>query len=264
MTVVAEGIMPGNIEPGGSLIQALLERVREAAREREVADLRLGLGYSAVVLDDGRAGLAYTVGAERPGCCAVLDDAGTLRGRNAWELLEGAFSDNSLRASLGVATINALAPADPRRELEGDLLQHLRVAGEDRVGMVGYFAPFMPLKDRVADFHVLEERELAEPHVHPAREAERILPRCSVVILTSVTIVNGTFEGLLRHAGRAREVALVGPSTPLIPEPFRRHRVTLLAGSRVRDVRRLLEIVSEGGGTRHLGPTLRKVVMRTS
>lgn len=262
--MVGKGVpgMSVGTESRGSVVEALLRRVREEARQREIAELCLGLGYSAVVLDDGSAGLAYTVRAGRPECCSVLDDAGTLRGRNAWELLAGAFPGDPVRASLGVAIINALAPADSGHELEGDLLEHLRVAGDDRVGMVGYFAPFMPLKERVAAFHVLEERELAEPDVHPAREAGRILPRCSVVVLTSVTLVNGTFEELIRYAEGAREIALVGPSTPLFPEIFRPYGVTLLAGSRVRDVRRLLEIISEGGGRRHLGPALRKVAMR--
>lgn len=253
--------MTASTGSGGSLIESLLQRVRERAQEREIADLRLGLGYSAVALDDGKAGLAYTLRSERLECCAVLDDAGSLRGRNAWDLLERTFSSDSPGPSLGVATINALAPNNPDLEREGDLLAHLRVAGEDRVGMVGYFAPFLSLREQVTEFHVLEEMERPEPFVFPAREAERILSRCSVVILTSVTVVNGTFEELIRYTGRAREVAMVGPSTPLFPDIFRGKGVTLLAGSRVRDVSRLLEIVSEGGGTRHLGPALRKVAI---
>lgn len=256
--------MPEGTEMGGTIIEALLERVRDAAAQRTVTNLCLGLGYTAAVLDDGSAGVAYTVRAERSGCCAVLDDAGTLRGRNAWELLAGAFPGDPLRASLGVAIINALPPADSAPEMEGDLLDHLRAGNKDRVGMVGYFAPFMRLKERVGAFHVLEEQEVPEADVLPAREAGRILPRCSVVIVTSVTIVNGTFDALMRHTGGAREIALVGPSTPLLPDVFRRYGVTLLAGSRVKDVPRLLEIVSEGGGRRHLGPALRKITMRTA
>lgn len=246
------------------VLDALLEYVRQAAAQRAVADLCLGLGYSSVALDDGNAGVAYTLHGARPGCCSVLDDAGTIRGRNAWELLADAFSGHPLRATLGVATINALASPDKEAVLEGDLLKHLGVSSEDQVGMVGYFAPFMPLKERVKGFYVLEEQELGEPDVYPAQEAENILPRCSVAVITSVTIVNGTFDALIGLTANAREVVLVGPSTPLFPEVFRPYGVTMLAGSRVRDVRRVFEVVSESGGTRHFGSAVRKLAIRVA
>jgi len=251
-------------ELGKGILDALLQHVRQAAEQRTVADLCLGLGYSSVVLDDGNAGVAYTLHGARPGCCSVLDDAGSIRGRNAWELLAGAFSGHPLRATLGVATINALAPAHSEAELEGDLLEHLPVSREDQIGMVGYFAPFMRLKERVGGFYVLEEQEFAEPDVYPAEKAAKILPQCSVVVITSVTIVNGTFDALVGLAAGAREVVLVGPSTPLFPQVFRHYGVTLLAGCRVKDARRLLQIVGESGGTRHFGPAVRKLAMRVA
>lgn len=246
------------------ILDALLQHVREAAEQRTVTDLCLGLGYSSVVLDDGSAGVAYTLHGARPGCCSVLEDAGSIRGRKAWELLAGSFSGHPLRATLGVAIINALAPVDSRAELGGDLLEYLEVRPDDQIGMVGYFAPFMRLKELVKGFYVLEEQELGEPDVYPAEEAAKILPQCSVFVITSVTIVNGTFDTLIQLASKAREVVLVGPSTPLFPEVFRRYGVTLLAGSRVTDTRRLLEIVSESGGTRHFGSALRKLLIRVA
>jgi uncharacterized protein (DUF4213/DUF364 family) len=38
----------------------LLERRAEKAQHRVVRDVRIGLGYTAVLLDDGACGLAYT------------------------------------------------------------------------------------------------------------------------------------------------------------------------------------------------------------
>ena len=36
------------------------ELLAEKARQRVIRDLRIGLGYTAVLLDDGACGLAYT------------------------------------------------------------------------------------------------------------------------------------------------------------------------------------------------------------
>jgi hypothetical protein len=42
------------------------DRLQPAALEKTVADVRIGLGHTAVRLDDGRTGLALTVLQEGP------------------------------------------------------------------------------------------------------------------------------------------------------------------------------------------------------
>ncbi len=58
---------------------------------------------------------------------------------------------------------------------------------------------------------------------------------------------------------RAREVAILGPSTPMLPDLFAKCPVTLLSGVAVIDPERAPRIVSESGGTRQLGPAVRKL-----
>jgi len=55
---------------------------------------------------------------------------------------------------------------------------------------------------------------------------------------------------------------LLGPSTPFMPEVFRRHGVTMLSGLQVVDAAQVLRVVSEGGGTRQFGRAARKVSLR--
>jgi uncharacterized protein (DUF4213/DUF364 family) len=49
------------VDAGGAvIIDELVELLSEKAQHRVVRDVRIGLGYTAVVLDDGACGLANT------------------------------------------------------------------------------------------------------------------------------------------------------------------------------------------------------------
>jgi uncharacterized protein (DUF4213/DUF364 family) len=82
-------------------------------------------------------------------------------------------------------------------------------------------------------------------------------------VLSATTLLNHTIDGLLDLCRSAREIALLGPSTPFLPEVFTRHGVTMLSGLQVVDAPHVLRIVSEGGGTRQFGRTVRKLNLRT-
>jgi uncharacterized protein (DUF4213/DUF364 family) len=83
------------------------------------------------------------------------------------------------------------------------------------------------------------------------------------VIISATTLINETFDEIVAHTMSAREVILLGPSTPLLPEAFEGTPLTYLAGIQIIDRRKTLAIVSEGGGTRRLTKlgTVRKVVV---
>jgi uncharacterized protein (DUF4213/DUF364 family) len=67
---------------------------------------------------------------------------------------------------------------------------------------------------------------------------------------------------MLDLSKNAGEIAILGPSTPFIPEIFDRHGVTLLSGLKVTDPAQVLRTVSEGGGTRQFLGATRKLTLR--
>jgi uncharacterized protein (DUF4213/DUF364 family) len=67
---------------------------------------------------------------------------------------------------------------------------------------------------------------------------------------------------VIKHCKNARQVCIVGPSTTLCPELFQPYKVTMLAGSVVTDPERILQIVSQGGGTMAMKPALNQVLVR--
>jgi uncharacterized protein (DUF4213/DUF364 family) len=253
----------GGTEDGGFVItDELLERLTEKAQHRVVRDVRIGLGYTAVLLDDGGCGLAYTFRDEAEEGCSVLQQAGTVAGRSALAVAAWANTLDAVTAAVGVATLNALIEP-PANAVEADVRELIRVHPNDVVGMVGYFGPLVSfLRERAARLHIFERRPAPEPDVLPAWTAPMLLPGCDVVIITSASLVTRALDGLLERADRAHEVVLLGPSTPMVPEVFAKRGVTLLSGVHVVDSAGLLRVVSEGGGTRKFGPVVRKLALR--
>jgi uncharacterized protein len=229
-----------------------------------VADVRVGLGYTAVQLDGGNCGLAYTFRDDIREGCSVLRAAGTLVGQHASELAAWATSPDPLAAAVGLATLNALIPVPPGA-VETGLLALLEIAPDDAIGMVGCFGPLIePLRTRGGALHVFERRPGHPPGVLPESEAPGILPQCEIVIVSATALLNRTLDALLALCRNAREVVILGPSTPLLPQVFAGRGATMLSGVQVVDGERVLRLVSEGGGTRQFGSAVRKLTVRCS
>jgi uncharacterized protein len=234
------------------------------AGEHCTADIRVGIGYTAVALENGRCGLAFTLHEKEYESCSVLAEAGTLVGRKASELIAWMKLPDETACAVGMATANALI-GFPQGAVESDILDLLPVQSEDAVGMIGYFGPLVdPIKNRVRVMHIFERTPIPELGVLPDSAATNLLPQCQVVILSATTLLNHTIDSLLENCKNAREIAILGPTTPFLPGLFRRRGVTMLSGVHVVDGPQVLRVVSEAGGTRHFGRAVRKLTLRTS
>ncbi len=242
------------------IIEELLEKVEPELASKTVTDLRIGISYTGVCLDGGDLGIAYTFREEVGHCCEVKDHAGELIGGDARELARLALNPRPVDSAVGLATINAVL----NQELEGetgDILEFVELQPEVKLGMVGYFGPLIKqLQDKV-DLYVFE-RQIQEDGVYPDWAAEQYLPEMEAVILSGTTVVNRTLEHLLEKCGRAREIMVLGPTTPLAPEILKSHGATVLGGTVIQKPGQALDIISQGGGTRTLQRTGEKVTLR--
>ena len=75
-----------------------------------------------------------------------------------------------------------------------------------------------------------------------------------MVFVSGTSLINGTLETLLGYCAKAREIVMVGSSTPLYPDAFRDTRVTVLSGTRWLSSRReaILTAISQCAGMREL------------
>jgi uncharacterized protein (DUF4213/DUF364 family) len=129
--------------------------------------------------------------------------------------------------------------------------------------MVGNFAPMVPaLKKRISSLKIFEQIDEPENGLLPESEIANHLPLCQVAFITSTSIINNTIDNILKAARSCREVALLGSSTPMMPEIFEDTSATLLSGIIVTEPEEILRIVSEGGGMRRFKDHIQKVNMR--
>ena len=245
-----------------SIVEEIVGSIGSGTENKSVEEVRVGLCYTAVLLNDGNTGLAYTFhsNSKSPSCCSGLE-AGSLKGKKAREVINFALSDNLLEASVGLATVNALVNQTCKDAIEGDILTVIKTRNTDTVGMIGFFGPLVdPLKESVKKIYIFEEKSIPNcPDVYPAEKITEILPGCDVVILSATTLINKTIDHLLSRARGARDIIIVGASTPLLPDIFSKRGVTLLSGVQVVDSSRVLQIVSEGGGMRVFKQSIKKV-----
>jgi len=230
--------------------QKIIDFLQPFTEAIKVADVRVGLGYTSVRLDNGNTGLAWTGKSQLSGCTHEAK-AGTLAGRPAGELLNMlASSNNPLSRTIGLATANALAAGLPRPEsTRAEVLDLVNIQASDHVVMVGFFGPLMPaLRQTGCRLDILELNSDRPGTISP-RDGREPLAACGVAIITGTSIVTGTLDGLLAGLRNPRAVVILGPSSFMRPEAFAGTPVTHIAGVRVRNPAAVEKIVSEGGGT---------------
>jgi len=264
--------MATRIQNRGGILGELTDTLRYAVKaipdKLSVVDIRIGVYYTAVKLNSGHAGVAYSPIHEIPQsrCCPLsqsrMGQAGRLLDLCLFEHVDLAHSDNLLESAVGVATINAVSsilldgPRPGYRVLgdEVDTLNLVRVAEQDTVSIVGAFPPVIKhMRQFTKNIYVIEKNPKAQVDatLEPEEAAKKLLPRSDIAVFTGATIVNHSFEPLLALCTSAREIVFLGPTCSMIPEPLFEHGVTLMGGLRVYDGDAVLRVVSEGGSGNH-------------
>lgn len=239
-------------------IQKRLEDFLAAqAAKNVVSDVRIGLGYCAVAMGGGRAGVAWTPKSESHSC-THFKSAGSLAGRPASELLSMLCHEGSaLARSVGLATANALLASLPHPQASpNEVISSLAITPDDRVAMVGYFAPVVATLQKSGCRLDIIALDPGRAETLCPEEGHKVLADCSVAIITGTSLITGTLDEVLADLGQPRAAVLLGPSSPLCPDVFQGTKITHIAGARVRDVDAILRIVSEGGGTMLMKPFL--------
>ncbi len=243
------------------------ERIRLAlqdeAQQRRAADVRVGLSYTAVMLDNGSTGAAYTFHRDMPEGCRLFSGKLPLHGRRASELLELILSEEKVEASVGTAAANALANVPGSRLEKGDILDFISISPSDRVGMVGMFGPLIaPLRKKAGELLIFEKDTGKKDGLMPDSDIPKKLPSCQVALITATSIVNRTIDEILECTSSCREVVLLGATTPLVPAAFRDTPVTCLSGVIASEPEEVLRIVSTAGGMNRFKKVVEKVNLR--
>lgn len=249
-----------------------LSRLGAQAQELRLERVVFGLFFTGVILNNGSCGLAATPIKEIPFavCCPSSAQAfsmsGKLAGKSVTDALRDLSHPQALRRTLALATLNALAETLLQRDglaahetlTEGDSFDSVHINADDKVVLIGAFGPYIKaLRKAAKDFRILEyDTSTLRPdelqfHV-PSERAHEALAWADVVIATGTTLLNGSLAGLLSHIRPHAEVALIGPSVPLLSQSLNQAGVTLLGGARVIEPQACLDLLAEGASGYHL------------
>ncbi|MFH0967160.1 MAG: DUF364 domain-containing protein [Methanobacteriota archaeon] len=206
----------------------------------------LNPGWNAVIGTNGCCGVAMSFQDNNPfyGSDQTLLDLEYLKsciGRPVIDVAHANLSESHVSCrSIALTALNALSQPfvtdDVLREKGYSVGVEVKdlVRSDDNLVIVGYGGLVKSYVGRCRELHVTDQRPVetfqttiigesisygpAGITVHSAEENREVLKDADVAIITGSTLVNGTFEEVVRYAKNARIRALYGSSAQLIPD----------------------------------------------
>jgi uncharacterized protein (DUF4213/DUF364 family) len=221
----------------------LKEEARKRTNGATVKDYAMGIGLCAVVLSDGRSGVAYTAREAIPWGCSLYDELPKV-GAPAEEFIDMLDSKDVLLCALGMATINACI--NQGNFENADITKEINITKSDVVGMIGDFTPMVDaIKASAKELYIFEKEKI--PGTIPTEKIPEFLPKCDILMISATTLLNRTFDSIIQHAKTDR-IYMLGPSTPICPKAL--PEVKVFGATLVNE--NALKTVYHGGGTRNL------------
>lgn len=236
-----------------------------SSRPQRVETVFVGQRFTAVRLVSGDVGLALTPLKPFDSCIGITNSSGSFTEYDTSALARFYLSNNSFLKAIGLAAINAVLQCDLKQRsdfIEGDFLSILKIEPKDTVATIDYYttkigdlrrAKLTVFDDRLAgkrkDFQILPISKLPEK-----------LSNADIVIFPPAFI--DQIDEIKKWALKARELVLVHPTTPPLPDPFFEHGVTLVASMKILDADSLVRYVIEGAGTTLFKRFCKKIVFK--
>lgn len=254
------------------LIEKVFETAKPYLEGRVIKDAVIGLSLIAIQLDNGHVGLSYVLRENLPAGCSVFPYAQNMLGKPALDIakwvLEG---QEDAQRGIGMAVLTAASRSQNLLDIkESSSTFGVDILPTDAVGMIGYIQPIAQEFEKRAKELIIFDKGLSlrggnKGNVRAMEDQPRLLPDCDIVILSGTTMINHTIDELLSLCGKAREIIMIGPSTPMFPEAFKDTNVTVLAGSwwnsEYKDA--IFKEVSLACGVSHLKKYMIKKAVRT-
>jgi uncharacterized protein (DUF4213/DUF364 family) len=231
----------------------------------------IGLFFSGAKLSNGAAGVSYTPVKDIPQAVCCPSSAGRIfdplkiKGMQAAEVLTALTSKEPIKATIAIATLNALSAICWERGLTDnysiqmniDAVDAVRMPAESSVAVIGAFVPILrKLKTRGGRWWVIEQdpqtlKSDEMDHFIPADQYAETVSAADVLIVTGVTLVNHTLEPILKAARPDAEIAVIGPTAGMLPGALFERGVRVVGGVWVKKPGELLDVLAAGGSGYH-------------
>jgi len=228
----------------------------------------LGLGYTGVELIsyayDPFLGLASTLfRIIQSTNCTKIDFAGSLTDKSFKELMSWSYQPPSLEKIIGIATLNAasqhiLAVKSPYKEIEGDLVDFLKIKQDTKILFIGFMKPMIrKILNKTLFINIIDNNPLIKSsyqnipilsHIDDLKESD--LP-VDILFCTGTSLINNTLERILSvFRKKAKCIVLIGPSVSFLPDILFDKGVDIVGGMTITDSESTLKVLREGGGTK--------------
>lgn len=248
------------------LIEKVFLEAEAVLKEHKIADVIIGLTVAAVVLDNGEVGTSLILIEEMHNRGEAKFKPKEIIGMNAIEMARWALEpkEHILKRTLGMAAINACSYAQDLSGAESmDAAAFAELRQTDTVGVIGWMRHLVTaVEARVNKVIVYDNGE--QDNVYAPKTQDELLPHCEVVFITGTTFVNMTIDHLLDVCKNARELILVGPTTPMFPKAYKNTNIKVLAGGVWNKEHKddIFELIKINGGIPSLSPFLEKKSLR--
>ena len=233
----------------------------------KIDEVRVGVNLTAVKLSNHRLGLASTLKDIYVYSDKSMRDYGSftplrIEGMKVTELFE-TTKKSALISTLRIAVLNAITTeildsGQYHIVRNTDPFEMIRLLPNQTVTIVGAFHSYIKKVAALGNpLHVLELNPDALNHEHkqfyvPANGFRTVIPNSDVIIITGLTLVNGTLDGLLSVVSPKSQVVVTGPSSCIMPEVLFSHRVDIIGATYITKPELLFPMVSQAATGFHL------------
>lgn len=231
------------------LIEDIFDEIAEDLKNLAIIDYVVGYSYVAVKTEAG-IGLAYNFPNNwLSDCCIDISEINGLKGSLVKDFI---YKGDLLLNSIAIATINSVL-----KNGEPDKSQlYEKFDFKDKiVAMVGDFKPLTGKIKNIA--HRLDIFELKDiPGTIRPNFGKLYLKQADFLVVTGAAFVNLMVEDYLNFIPESCKVIFTGPTAPL---SNLLSETGYIAGAKVRDEEKCLEVVKKGGGMHSLKGFLDKI-----
>lgn len=221
------------------IIDRVLSVAKPYLKDQSIVDAVLGLSLIGIELDNKDIGLAYMLRDRLPAGCSSFGFAQEIIGANAYQVAKLARDgEDDAQKGVGMAVLTAgTRQLDLPDEDDKDPYLGLDVRSDDVVGMIGFIPPIAKsFSEKVRELIIFDKgiSHIASGNlqfVKPMDMQAQLLPKCDTLIISGTTVINQTIDDLLNMCSGAREIIMIGSSTPMYPEAFQGTKVKILAGA---------------------------------
>jgi uncharacterized protein (DUF4213/DUF364 family) len=247
--------------------ELLRTRYKKQLEKLEIADVRIGVYLTAVKLSDESYGVASTLTDIQSHCDKESRDFGDftplqIKGQRVISLFETAKKSN-ITDTLKIAVLNAISSkiishSDYKILDNTDPIELITLSSQKTITIVGGFHNYIrkiSITDNKLFVLELNRDVLSEKHKQfyvPATEYKEILPVSDIIIITGLTLVNNTIDGLLSAIPSTAQVIVTGPSSSIIPDILFANKVNIIGATQITNPDLLFSLVSEAGAGFHL------------